>query len=570
MNRLTRHLCCAGRRSPVALAWILLCLSATVFAQGRQGVAGDGLTAALRAALREARGRALESLPLTARAQLQAVYEQGGWAPLWVDAERHPHADSREALQLLAGAAREGLEPRDYEAAALSARAVALTRASLQAAADVAAFDVALSAGMVLYLRDLHIGRVDPKAIGFRMGTGGDEHNFPALLRVALRDRRLTAAATELEPQTAFYRGIRAALLRYRSLRDDTSTVPQPIGRVLRPGDAYDGLALLRSRLTMLGDWREGRADAPSSPGVYDGPWVEAVKRFQARHGLETDGVAGPETLGALRVPVSTRIRQLDMSLERLRWLPHVPRGPMITVNVPMFQLWAWDAMGSGGMPVLQSRVIVGRALDTETPVFAEEMSHVIFRPYWNVPSSIVRGEVLPAVARDPGYISRQHMEIVDGPGDNARPVELTAAAIQRLREGRVRLRQRPGPTNALGLVKFVFPNTDNVYLHGTPAARLFDRTRRDLSHGCVRVEEPVALAEWVLRGEQGWNRDRVVAAMNASRSTRVDLATPIPVVLFYTTALAMPNDDTVHFAKDIYGHDEKLDRALSRRGATR
>ena len=188
----------------------------------------------------------------------------------------------------------------------------------------------------------------------------------------------------------------------------------------------------------------------------------------------------------------------------------------------------------------------------------------MIFRPYWNVPLSIARGEMLPALARNPSYLQRHDMEIVAGPGDDARPVATTAANAALVRQGKLRIRQRPGPSNALGLVKFVFPNDANVYMHGTPAPELFRRPRRDFSHGCVRVEDPVALAEWALAGEDGWTRERILAAMNAARSSRVELRRPIQVILFYVTAVVSSEDGTVRFAEDIYGHDARLDRALS------
>jgi murein L,D-transpeptidase YcbB/YkuD len=188
-------------------------------------------------------------------------------------------------------------------------------------------------------------------------------------------------------------------------------------------------------------------------------------------------------------------------------------------------------------------------------------MEYVIFRPYWNIPGSILHGEILPALRRSPNYLPRHEMEIVAGESDSGRVVPATAENIAGLRAGTLRLRQRPGPQNSLGLVKFVFPNDANVYMHGTPAPELFARARRDFSHGCIRVSDPVGLAEWVLSDDPAWPRERIVAAMNGASSMRVDLGRPIPVILFYTTA--MPIDGAMHFAEDIYGHDTRLDRYL-------
>jgi murein L,D-transpeptidase YcbB/YkuD len=195
--------------------------------------------------------------------------------------------------------------------------------------------------------------------------------------------------------------------------------------------------------------------------------------------------------------------------------------------------------------------------------VFVADMGEVIFRPYWNVPRSILRHEVLPRIERDPDYLRRENMEIVRGDGDNAAPVDVTTDSLAALKQGALRVRQRPGPKNALGLIKFVFPNREDVYMHGTPAQALFARSRRDFSHGCVRVEDPVALAEWALRDRPEWTRDRIVAATIGSQTIHVRLPRPIQVILFYTTAAVMPEDGTIRFADDIYRHDLKLDRAL-------
>jgi murein L,D-transpeptidase YcbB/YkuD len=210
--------------------------------------------------------------------------------------------------------------------------------------------------------------------------------------------------------------------------------------------------------------------------------------------------------------------------------------------------------------------VIVGRGLNRQTPVFVDEMEYLVFRPYWDVPSSILRGEILPRLRREPDYLQRQDMEIVSGAGDDARAVPLTDDSLAQLQQGRLRVRQRPGPRNSLGSVKFIFPNDVNVYLHDTPAPELFSRSRRDFSHGCVRVQDPVALAEWALKGQEGWDRDRILAAMTARRPQRVNLNRPIQVILFYITAVVMPEDGSIHFAEDIYGHDSQLARALERR----
>lgn len=527
------------------------------------------LAGPIQAALADAHHTSIADLSQTERAQLRAIYEKRGWTPLWVDGESRPHADARAALQLLHGASADGLDPRDYRVASLSDIAATL-HVSTRAATDVAAFDVGLSASVVLFFRDLHIGRVDPREVGFRLTIQRDAHDFPALVLSALAAHRLAETAAELPPQFALYRGLRSALVRYRTLASNPPPdLPVPANRSVRPGETYAGLPALQRQLTALGDWPGGVSPSAAS-AVYEDAFVEGVRHFQIRHGLDADGVLGRETLEALRVPLASRVRQIELGLERLRWLPPLGKGRLLVVNIPMFRLWAWDAMIPGDTPVFSSRVIVGRALNTTTPVFVEEMRHIIFRPYWNVPASILRNEILPDLVRDPGYLHRQNMEIVDGPGDDDRIVDLTAESVAALRQGRLRVRQRPGPSNALGLVKFVFPNYENVYLHGTPAKKLFARSRRDFSHGCIRVEDPDGLAEWVLSAQGDWTRDRIQAAMNGLETTRVDLKQPITVIPFYITAVVTPEDGTVHFARDIYMHDSKLDGALGLRSTQR
>jgi murein L,D-transpeptidase YcbB/YkuD len=398
--------------------------------------------------------------------------------------------------------------------------------------------------------------------------TDGDD--FAALLRAARRSHRIAAAAADLAPRLALYRRLRGTLVEYRSLAADPASewLPPAVAAV-HPGDRYPEIRALHRRLRALGDV-PADAPAPAEAARYDGVLVDGVTRFQTRHGLQADGVIGHATQAALRVPLPWRVRQIELAMERLRWLPHLGEQRFLAVNIPMFRLWAWDRVSASGAPSFGTGVIVGRALNTQTPVFVEAMREVIFRPYWNVPTSILRHEILPALARDADYLQRHNMEIVAGQSDAAGIVALSAETMAGLRRGALRVRQRPGPKNALGLVKFVFPNDSNIYLHGTPAPELFSRARRDFSHGCVRVEDPVALAEWALQDQPEWTRDRILAAMNGNTSRRVHLTQPITVILFYITAVVMPEDDSIYFAEDLYGHDGRLDRALAAGGQTR
>jgi len=493
---------------------------------------------------------------------LQALYRAQQFAPLWTTRDGQPTAQAREALAVLADAVADGLDPGAYGTRRLAMLADGLDAAPVRSSTEIAAFDVGLSNGILRYFRHLHLGRIDPREIGFRLTVPADGHDFVRVLRAAMDADRIADAAASLRPPLQQYRALRVALARYRALAAGPTPGPLPTPTsVLRPGDRYEGLSALRRRLVAEGDLPP---DAATFGGdIYGGPVVEGVRRFQRRYGLEVDGVVGPATTAALRVPLSARVRQIELALERLRWLPDLD-GRLILLNIPTFQVWAWDSLQSGAAPTVTMRAVVGRALDTQTPIFVEQMRAVVFRPYWNVPLSILRDEILPALERDPGYLDEQQMEIVRGNGDNAEPVPPTPDAIGRLRNGTLRVRQRPGPRNALGLVKFDFPNDESVYFHGTPAEQLFDLARRDFSHGCVRVESPIALAEWVLGGEPDWTRDRILEATAGPEPQRVRLTRPVQVVLFYSTASIAPEDGAVRFAADIYGHDARLDRALA------
>jgi len=259
----------------------------------------------------------------------------------------------------------------------------------------------------------------------------------------------------------------------------------------------------------------------------------------------------------------ATRIRKIELTLERWRWLPAFDSPPII-VNIPQFRLFAFRSTADRKAEIMQMDVIVGRTYPKlHTPVFAADLKYVIFRPYWDVPASITRTEMIPAMRARPDYLRAQHLEIIRGWGDSATIVDPSPQAIQELEAGRLRLRQQPGPDNALGLVKFMLPNPYNVYLHATPAQRLFSRSRRAFSHGCIRVSDPVALAAYVLRDTpEGWTPGAVAKAMQASHSSRVDLAKPIRVMILYGTALAL-EDGSTSFFPDIYGEDRKLERLL-------
>jgi len=494
------------------------------------------------------------------REPLARFYESEGWRPVWL-AEDGTTPQARELVAVLSRADAAGLHASDYDAFLLAERLDTLEHAG---GVDRAALDLALSIGAMRHVSDLRVGRVRPEKGGFQNDVSERRLDLPAFLSDLVRvspPEQIDARIAAVEPPYRRYRLLKEALARYRALAAD-ALLSQPLAvvRKLERGDAYPDAPALGRKLIALGDLAAD-APAPEDPHLYDETLAAAVERFQTRHALEADGVIGAATFAALNTPLAARVEQIELALERWRWLPELG-SQLVGVNVPEFALYAVrrEQPGVSGEDRLRMKVIVGRAFRTETPNFVGRMNEVVFRPYWNVPLSIARGEVVPKQRRDPGYFGREGFEIVDGAG-NWQPTN--ASTLSAVAAGSLQVRQRPGSKNALGLVKFLFPNRYNVYLHGTPAVSLFARPRRDFSHGCIRVEDPVALAEWVLRDDPAWTRARIVEAMNGEESSSVRLATPIPVFVVYATVVA-DDDGTVRFFSDLYGQDAKLSRLLA------
>lgn len=510
-----------------------------------------------------------------------SVAAQPAVAPLTWFQDGRPTAQAGEALSLLADAASHGLDPRDYGGPALAESLAQAAQAAPQPAEKLKPLDAALTRAMERYLAELHRGRIDPRTL-HQNYTAAWSNGFDAAvaLQGALAADRLTAAAREAWPQLPAYQRLREALARYRTLGDHpawhTALPPLPGGNKsragkLEPGGTYAGLPLVAERLFVLGDLADkpvaAAADAASAPAPrYEGALVAAVQAFQQRHGLSPDGVLGRSTWQALQVTPQQRVRQIELTLERLRWTPLLQGPRMIVVNIPEFRLRAYE-LNEGRIEVREEmKVIVGKMLDTRTPLFDEDMLFIEFAPYWNVPPSIARKELVPRLRRDPGYWAREGFEFVGGSG--AVNTALSSAGLDAVMAGQARIRQRPGAQNALGDIKFVFPNRENIYLHHTPSVRLFERERRDFSHGCIRVEKPVELARFVLKGMPEWTDERIAAAMAAEKSSTLRLNEPIPVLITYGTTLV--REGRIHFFDDIYGHDRLLDAALRARSPGR
>ncbi len=494
------------------------------------------------------------------RIWLQRYYEPAGFVPTWVVGSQ-PTPAALSLIAIFQNAREKGLNPEDYDASRWSERIQTLKESSTSSA--VARFDVALTVSTMRYVSDLRIGRINPQHLSYGLSVEGKKYDLAEFLRNRIiPSSDLKATLDAVEPPFPGYRRTEQALASYTEFvrTDDGEKLPATT-KPIEPGQHYPAVPRLTRFLRLVGDL-PADAVVSSDSDIYGGALVNAVKRFQGRHGLDQDGRLGPATVKQLNVPLADRVRQLQLTLERWRWLPAEFSAPPIIVNIPDFRLRALDENNNVS---LDMRVVVGKAMRTQTPVFSRDMTYVVLRPYWNVPPSILRSEIIPAIQRDRGYIAQKNYEVVTNDGKVVTSGEISDDVLAQLRAGKLMVRQRPGPTNALGLVKLIFPNENNVYLHSTPSQSLFSRSRRDFSHGCIRVERPDELAAWVLRNNSGWTPEKVRQEMQSGKdNVSVTLAKRVPVFIVYGTALAYSNGE-VHFSDDIYGFDTELEAALAR-----
>lgn len=487
---------------------------------------------------------------------LREFYQPAGYAPAWVQGAT-PSPQALAMIEIFRNAWKKGLEPEDYDASRWNGRLHSLQNSN----SDASVFDVALTVSTMRYVSDLRIGRINPKHFQFGLTVEQKKYDLAKFLRDQLLPASdISAVFDGIEPPFATYRRTEQALARYVQLarEDDSEKLPTP-PKPIDPGQTYAGVPRLVRLLTLVGDLPPGTQ--PHDSQIYDATLAEGVKRFQRRHGLDDDGRIGPATINQLNVPLSDRVRQLQLTLERWRWLPTEFSAPPIIVNIPDFGLRALD---ENNKVALEMRVVVGKAMSTQTPVFTRDMTFIVLRPYWNVPPGILRRSTIPAIKRDRNYVAKQNFEItrLDGKVVTSGPV--SDDVLAQLQAGKLAIRQKPGPNNALGLVKLMFPNEYSVYLHSTPSTELFSQSRRDFSAGCIRVEKPAELTTWVLRNNPDWTLDRVQQGMQSGKdNVTVTLPRVVPVFIVYGTAIAYENE--VHFYDDIYGHDRKLAAVLAK-----
>ena len=486
----------------------------------------------------------------------QQFYERRSYAPAWINGTK-PLPRISELIAALQTATDEGLDPQLYNVALLEHRRQEASKGLLTKKGfepqEAGALDVWLTYLYMKYASDLADGLSDLAHADPKWQIKPEKFDPAGRLESALRENKVGASLAELMPDNPQYQALRKMLLEFRAQAVKGGWPAVPAQARLKPGQRSPVAATIAHRLATSGDFT-GTVPAANN-AVYTSDLQEALKRFQRRHGLADDGIITAAVTAEMNVPVDQRIRQIELNLERWRWLPRDLGERHIIVNIPEYRLEVWDR---GQVPV-SMRVVVGKQ-DTQTPIFSDEMTHVVFSPYWNVPPNIAQGETLPEIMKDPGFLARANMEVLDRNGQPIDPSTIDVAD-----PASYRFRQRPGAQNSLGLVKFMFPNQFNVYLHDTPTDSLFARASRSFSHGCVRLENPLALAEYVLRDQQGWTRDKIEEAMHAEEERTVKLKKAIPVYLGYWTA-RVSSDGVMQFWKDVYGIDSRLTALLADR----
>jgi murein L,D-transpeptidase YcbB/YkuD len=487
------------------------------------------------------------SLPLPVRQRRDALwqyYQELGGELLWLGSRR-----PNEFLARLHNAASDGLDPKDYPSKQLATLAAAKATDDKRSLALV---ELYFSAAFLEYASDIRVGRFLPRQVDPNFFIEGRSIDQTEALKGLAGVDSLDLFFNAWQPADPRYAELRSALAAYRALAANGGWAAVPLGETLKPGMTDPRVPAIRARLMLT----DGAGPPANDPQAYDGALVEAAKRFQARQGLESDGVIGASTIVSMNVPVQERIQSIVMAMERLRWMPEDLGKQHVIVNIAGFEL----RRVNGGSVEERMAVVVGKPYH-RTPVFSDRIRYIEFNPYWNVPPTIALKEELPRLRTNPSGLAAQGFEIVQG----NQVIDPTSIDWSRYGGGNFpfQLRQRPGSNNALGRVKLMFPNPHNVYLHDSPARSLFSRNERAFSHGCIRLARPLELADQVLRagGVSGWNKDRIDQVIASAKTTVVNLQEPLPVHITYLTAWV--DGGVVNFRGDIYGHDAKLLAAL-------
>ena len=485
--------------------------------------------------------------PIASTIVLPALYEKYDYQPIWTNAD-----SIRQLVAAIEASHLDGLNPEDYHLGEISRLQAELSSGGNSD--TQASLDLVLTDSLVRLGYHLVIGKVDPESLDGNWNMERTLELDPILeMSRAIDSGNVSNLIDSFRPQAAVYHQLKSALARYRSLQAAGGWQAVPDGQTLKPGMNDPRVVALRRRLAVTGDMPAANDESPE----FDEQLEAGVRRFQARHGLEADGVVGKGTLAELNVPVEARIDQLRVNLERARWvLNDLPQDFVIT-DIAGFRVMYFR----GGELFWESRAQVGKSY-RKTPVFRDSIRYVEFNPTWTVPPTILKKDILPKVKKDPGYLQKKNIRVIDR---NGKTVDAGAIDWSRYPAAGFpyMLRQDPGPKNALGRVKFMFPNKHAVYLHDTPHKSGFARAQRTFSSGCIRVEDPFAFARLLLDDQTDWDQSRIDRTLESLKTTRVNLTEPLTVMLLYWTAV-VNNDGQVIFRKDVYDRDAAVLSALN------
>jgi murein L,D-transpeptidase YcbB/YkuD len=491
---------------------------------------------------------------------LNQFYAQRDYRPAWLDSDNHLLAPADRLLAAIDAADEDGLHPGFYHQQQLMEMVGLVRSVAGFSIAQFADLELLMSDAFFTYAEHMTQGRINPRRLIPDWSWQSRSPDLVALLEQTVTRGDMDAVLQHLQPPHQGYQLLKAALAHYRAAAQSADGTAIDAGKTLHKGMVGARVKALRDRLRIFGDLAIEPASsktADKEQNRFTEDLHQAVLRFQKRHGLFADGQVGKHTLAALNIPVAERIRQIELNMERWRWLPENLGERHILVNIPGFEMQVIEH----GQPVLRSKVVVGRE-DRPTPVFTGSMNHLVISPYWYVPRTIAIKDKLPILRRNPYALQRQHIRVFNSAGREVNPGRINWYNVGK-RNFNYRLRQDPGPNNALGTIKFMFPNQHSVYLHDTSAPELFEEAERAYSSGCIRIAKPMELAEYLLRDDPQWNRETINSAIRQGRQRTVMLDEEIPVHLLYWTVW-QDDEGLLNFREDIYQHDQSLVQALT------